>query len=158
MVYELEFNKSKGGSDKKDVSDMTQAKDLAKAFLDRDPAGSVEVVNPFGGQVITIYYRDWNTKAIKDVRYETYIIAHNTSYPHTSASSIVEARIKACALMKKENWSGVGIFTVNKNAVYMDRLNDIGYIITNGYRYEYSDFEKKKNYTLNPKTGRISKY
>ena len=37
-------------------------------------------------------------------------------------------------------------------------LNLIGVIITNGYRYEYSDVVKKKGYTLNPKTGRLSSY
>lgn len=157
MVFELILNKSKGGSDKTDAPDMTKAKETAKRFLDRDPTGSVEVTNPFGGQLITIYYRDWNTKAVKDARYEKFIIAHNTTYPHTSARTLIDARVKACELMKKENWSGLGIYAVKVGTSSME-LDDTGYIITNGYRYEYSDFGKKKNYTLNPATGRISKY
>ena len=155
MVFDLILFKSAGGYTDTTAPDMVKAKETAKKYLSKDPQGSVMVVDPFGKKTVTIYYIDTLTKGFKDARNDRIIIAHNDAYPHTSAQTVVEARITACELMHKERWSSVGIFSVIGKDKFMDCL---GYIRTNGYRYEYSDFKKGKGYTLSPTTGRISKY
>lgn len=159
-MFKVIFHKEKGGSDDALISDMVKIRDSAKTFLSKNPSGSVEVRQAFGDSSVTIFYLDAITKAFKDLRtqaHDEFVIAHNEFYPYTNASTVVKARIKACALMHKEGWRAVGIFAV-KSRDGSSELVPFGYIYTNGYRYEYNDYIKKKRYTLNPDTGRLSKY
>lgn len=161
-MFKVIFHKGKGESDDALIPDMMKVRDSARKFLSKDPSGSVEVRQAFGDSPVTIFYRDAFVKTFKDIRAQVhegvgYVVAHNEIYPHTSASTVIEARKMACALMHKEGWRAVGIFAI-KSRDGSSELTALGYIYTNGYRYEYSDYVKNKRYTLNPNTGRISKY
>ena len=152
-MFTLLFNKSTGGYTETTVPDMVKAKEAAKKYLSKDPSGSVMVLDPSRKEaLITTYYIDMNTKAIKDARHEKFIIGHNDAYPHTSASTLTEARIKACTLMHKEGWRSLIIYNVKVNKE--TKMAPVGATITNGYRYMYSNFVKNKTVSLNPKTGR----
>ena len=162
-MFDMIFHKGKGGSESLITDmDMVKIRDSAKAILSKDPSGSVEVRQAYGDSPVTIFYRDAFTKKFKSIKTQVhegggFVIAHNEIYPLTSASTVVDARMKACALMHKEGWRSIGIFAVKSRDVSSELL-PLGYIYTNGYRYEYSDYVKNKRYTLNPNTGRISKY
>ncbi len=138
------------------TTDFLQLIKDAKKFLASDNRGCVEVVYAENNLPVTSFFLDFFTKKFMPSDTPKFIIAHNDCYPYSFANNITEARIKACEIMDKERSSNMTIYAVTKSAY--NKMNLIGVIITNGYRYEYSDVVKKKGYTLNPKTGRLSSY
>lgn len=77
-----------------------------------------------------------------------YAIGYNQWYPKAHAERIVNARIKAIALLKNDRRKYICIYEGKKL---------IG-IVVSGYIWEYMDTVKEITYKLNEKTGTIGKW
>ena len=151
VKYTLELNGDKGYVRDETASTLSEAKNKAYAFLSKCDIGSAVVYS--GNSIVTTYFKDYFTKKNGSTHEgAVYSIGFNKAYPFTKADTVMEARIKACRILRDYG----GIISIVK--AVKGGYADVGSIITNGYRFEYSDDEKKKRYTLNPETGRLGKY
>ena len=140
------------------ITNLAEVKSKAIAWLNKHKIGSVEIVIDRGeghrDRVLHTYFKDCYTGKVintHDQKGYGYLVGVNTTWPFFWSADLTNARIKACKFMKKNNLSSISIYTPQNEG-----FKDVGWILTNGYRYEWSNGSKM--YTLNPNTGRISKY
>lgn len=77
-----------------------------------------------------------------------YAIGYNQWYPKAHAEGIVNARIKAVALIKKDKRRYISIYEGKKL---------IGIVASNGHIWEYMDTVKEITYKMDEKKGTLYK-
>lgn len=133
------------------IANLAEAKPKAMDWLAKHSEGSVEVTSR-GDRLIYTFFKDSFTRRIVNTHEQRgYLVGVNTTWPFLWASDLTSARILACKFMKKNKLNGISIYTPESGG-----FKDVGWILTNGSRFEYSNGQKM--FTLNPDTGRISKY
>lgn len=87
-----------------------------------------------------------------------YMVGANNTFPLDYANTIVDARLKAVALMKKHNLGMICIYQFDTfKSANTCRFKDIASIFLYRGHWEYADLVKHKNVYLNPQTGTVTR-
>lgn len=151
MVYDIELNGEKGYERNTTAGSLTEAKEIAQNFLSKYKLGSARVYN--NGTLCTTFYKDYFTgKMGSSHEHPWYIVGFNEAYPFTRKPNLTDARVRGCKILRNYN----GFITVYKSI--KGGFKTVGFILTNGSRFEWKDYETGKSYELNSSTGTIRAY
>lgn len=153
MMYDIELNGEKGYEKNVTAGNLTEVKEVAQNFLSRYKLGSAVVRNS-DGMLCTTYYKDYFTGKIGSThdRGAGYTIGFNDAYPFSMKTELADARVRGCKILKDYG----GFITIGKPV--KGGYRSVGYILTNGSRFEWKDYKSGKSYMLNSSTGTIRGY